>query len=96
MDGRLQSHGVAAVPVMGAEERLFNSHFRERGLYADIDHPSLGAEPIFNLMWNLSQTPSAIRRHAPLMGEHNQQVFCEILGMSAQEVKALEQTQVIY
>jgi benzylsuccinate CoA-transferase BbsF subunit len=93
---RLQSHGVAAVPVMGAEERLFNSHFRERGLYADIDHPSLGAEPIFNLMWNLSQTPSAIRRHAPLMGEHNQQVFCEILGMSAQEVKALEETQVIY
>jgi crotonobetainyl-CoA:carnitine CoA-transferase CaiB-like acyl-CoA transferase len=48
------------------------------------------------LMWNLSQTPSAIRRHAPLMGEHNQQVFCEILGMSAQEVKALEETQVIY
>lgn len=93
---RLQSHGVAAVPVMGAEERLFNSHFRERGLYADIDHPSLGAEPIFNLMWNLNQTPSAIRRHAPLMGEHNQQVFCEILGMSAQEVKALEETQVIY
>ena len=92
----LQSHGVAAVPVMGAEERLFNPHFRERGLYADIDHPSLGAEPIFNLMWNLSQTPSAIRRHAPLMGEHNQQVFCGILGMSAQEVKALEETQVIY
>jgi benzylsuccinate CoA-transferase BbsF subunit len=92
----LQSHGVAAVPVMGAEERLFNPHFRERGLYADIDHPSLGAEPIFNLMWNLSQTPSAIRRHAPLMGEHNQQVFCEMLGMSAQEVKALEETQVIY
>jgi hypothetical protein len=30
------------------------------------------------------------------MGEHNQQVFCEILGMSAQEVKALEETQVIY
>jgi benzylsuccinate CoA-transferase BbsF subunit len=93
---RLQSHGVAAVPVMGAEERLFNPHFRERGLYADIDHPALGAEPIFNLMWNLNRTPSAIRRHAPLMGEHNQQVFCGILGMSAQEVKALEEAQVIY
>jgi crotonobetainyl-CoA:carnitine CoA-transferase CaiB-like acyl-CoA transferase len=92
----LQSHGVAAVPVMGAEERLFNPHFRERGLYADIDHPALGAEPIFNLMWNLSRTPSTIRRHAPLMGEHNQQVFCGILGMSAQEVKVLEEAQVIY
>jgi benzylsuccinate CoA-transferase BbsF subunit len=92
----LQSHGVAAVPVMGAEERLFNPHFRERDLYADIDHPALGAEPIFNLMWNLSQTPSAVRRHAPLMGEHNQQVFCGLLGMSGQEVRALEEAQVIY
>ncbi|MFQ6028529.1 MAG: CaiB/BaiF CoA transferase family protein, partial [Dehalococcoidia bacterium] len=72
----LQAQGVAALPVMGAEERIFNDHFRERGLYADIEHPALGAEPIFNLMWNLSQTPSAIRRHAPLLGEHNQQVFC--------------------
>jgi len=36
------AHGVAAVPVMGAEERRFNSHFRERGLYADIDHPRWG------------------------------------------------------
>lgn len=92
----LQSHGVAAIPVMGAEERLFNPHFRARGLYADIEHPALGAEPIFNLMWNLSRTPSAIRRHAPLMGEHNRQVFCGILGMSEPEVKALEEAQVIY
>ena len=92
----LQSHGVAAIPVMGAEERLFNPHFRERGLYADIEHPALGAEPIFNLMWNLSRTPSAIRRHAPLMGEHNRQVFCGILGMSEPELQALEEARVIY
>jgi len=44
----LQCHGAAAVAVMGTEERLFNPHFRERGLYADIEHPALGAEPIFN------------------------------------------------
>ena len=92
----LQSHGVAAIPVMGAEERLFNPHFQARGLYADIEHPALGAEPIFNLMWNLSRTPSAVRRHAPLMGEHNQRIFCGILGLSVQEVQALEEAQVIF
>ena len=92
----LQAHGVAAMPVMGAEERLFNPHFRDRGLYQDIDHPALGAEPIFNLMWNLSQTPSAIRRHAPLMGEHNQQVLCGMLGLSEAELSELEERQVVY
>lgn len=84
------------MPVMSAEQRLFNPHFRARGLYADIEHPSLGAEPIFNLMWNLSKTPSRIRRHAPLLGEHNRQVFCDILGMPEAEVENLEDSQVIW
>jgi crotonobetainyl-CoA:carnitine CoA-transferase CaiB-like acyl-CoA transferase len=92
----LQTHGVAATPVMNAEERLFDPHYRERGLYQDIEHPSLGAEPIFNLMWKLSTTPPAIGRHAPLLGEHNQEVFCGILGMSEEEVQRLEASQVIW
>ena len=92
----LQARGVAAMPVMGAEERLFDPHFRERGLYQDIDHPALGAEPIFNLLWNLSQTPSTIRRHAPLMGEHNRQVLCGMLGLSENELSELEERQVVY
>ena len=92
----LQSFGVAAMPVMDAEQRLFDPHYQARGLYQDIEHPALGTEPIFNLMWNLSKTPPAIRRHAPLLGEHNQQVFCGILGMSQKELKGLEEAQVLW
>ncbi len=92
----LQRHGVAAAPVLSAEERLFHPHFMARGLYNDIDHPSLGAEPIFNLMWGLSKTPSAVRRHAPLMGEHNRQVLCGTLGLSEGELAELEARQVVY
>ena len=75
----LQSRGVAAFPVLDAEGRLFNEHFRERGLYSDIEHPALGTEPIFNLMWQMTRTPPRIRRHAPLLGEHNREVFCDLL-----------------
>ena len=92
----LQSHGVAAFPVLDAEGRLFNPHFRERGLYSDIEHPALGAEPIFNLMWRLSETPPRIRRHAPLLGEHNREVFCGLLGLDEAEVSRLEEEQVIW
>ena len=92
----LQRHGVAAAPVLSAAERLFHPHFMERGLYNDIDHPSLGAEPIFNLMWGLSKTPSSVRRHAPLMGEHNRQVLCETLGLSEGELADLEERRVVY
>ena len=92
----LQSHGVAAFPVLDAEGRLFNPHFQERGLYSDIEHPALGTEPIFNLMWQLSRTPPRIQRHAPLMGEHNREVFCGLLGMDDAEVSRLEEEQVIW
>ena len=68
----------------------------DRGLYSDIDHPALGAEPIFNLMWRLSKTPSAVRRHAPLMGEHNHQVLCGTLGLSETELAELEERRVVY
>ncbi len=92
----LQSHGVAAFPVLDAEGRLFNPHFRERGLYSDIEHPSLGSEPIFNLMWQMSSTPPRIRRHAPLLGEHNREVFCGLLGLDEADLSRLEEEQVIW
>ena len=92
----LQSHGVAAFPVLDAEGRLFNSHFQERGLYSEIEHPALGVEPVFNLMWQLSRTPPRIRRHAPLLGEHNREVFRGLLGLEEDEIERLEAAQVIW
>jgi len=92
----LQANGVAALPVMGAEDRLFNPHFMDRGLYSDIEHPSLGTEPIYNIMWNLEQTPPSIRRHAPLLGEHNQQIFGSLLGMEKEDIDRLEEEQVLW
>ncbi len=92
----LQANGVAAFPVLDAEGRLFNPHFQERGLYSDIEHPALGTEPIFNLMWQMSRTPPRIQRHAPLLGEHNREVFCGLLGLAESEVERLEGEQVIW
>ena len=92
----LQSHKVAAIPVMNAEDRLSNQHFQARQLYSEIEHPSLGMEPIFNLMWNFSDTPLRIQRHAPLMGEHNLEIFRDLLGLSIQEIEELKVEQVIW
>ena len=92
----LQSRGVAAMPVMDARERLEDRHNRERGLYQEIEHPALGMEPIFNLMWKMEKTPPAIRRHAPLLGEHNRKVFGGLLGLDDAEISRLEEAQVLY
>ena len=47
-------------------------------------------------MWQMSRTPPHIQRHAPLLGEHNREVFCGLLGMEEAEVSRLEEEQVIW
>ena len=47
-------------------------------------------------MWRLSKTPAAIRRHGPLIGEDNDYVLGQLLGMSQEEMARLVDEQVIY
>ncbi|MBI4200911.1 MAG: CoA transferase [Chloroflexi bacterium] len=91
----LQQHGVAAFPVMKAEDRFFDPHFQERGLYKEIEHPVLGVEPIFNLPWKM-ETPPQIRRRAPLLGEDNHYVFSQVLGLTPAQLQRLEQDKVLH
>jgi crotonobetainyl-CoA:carnitine CoA-transferase CaiB-like acyl-CoA transferase len=47
-------------------------------------------------MWNLERTPPSIHRHAPLLGEHNQQIFGGLLGMAEEEITRLEEDQILW
>ena len=44
----------------------------------------------------MSKTPGKIRCHAPLVGEHNDYVFGELLGMPQDEIDGLKEEKVIY
>ncbi len=92
----LQQAGVAATPSLSGEGLFKDPHLRETGVYTQVDHPEIGTDWAISPPWRLSETPASIRRHAPLLGEHNAYVFCDLLGLSAEEVAALETEQVIY
>jgi len=53
-------------------------------------------EILYGIPWKFSRTPGSIRRRAPLLGEHNQYVFCELLGMGEEEVSHLAEEKVLY
>jgi benzylsuccinate CoA-transferase BbsF subunit len=61
-----------------------------------VEHPEAGKDWVVTPPWLLSATPAEIARHAPLLGEHNNLFFREILGMSAEEIDALEKEEIIY
>lgn len=93
---RLQDAGVAAFPVLDTEGVFFDPHFKEREVHVDLEHPLSGGEVIYGVTWKLSETPGAIRRHAPFLGEHNDYVCGQILEMPKSEIDQLVEEKVIY
>jgi benzylsuccinate CoA-transferase BbsF subunit len=92
----LQAHGVAAVPSFNAEELFTNVHLRERGSITETHHPVLGTRQAISPPWIMSETPAKITKTAPLIGEHNDHVLCELLGLDADEVVRLAEKKVVY
>ena len=94
----LQAAGVAAGAVLDSKDLLFDPHLRERGFYeVSRHHPSTGMPPLpyASRPWRLSETPAVPPKAAPLMGEHNEFVLLELLGMSEGEVRRLEDEGII-
>jgi len=92
----LQDAGVAAAPSMSAEALYKDPHLQQRGIFMEVEHPVIGTDTVIAPPWKLSETPAAIHSHAPLLGQHNEEIFCGMLGMSPEEVKGLEEEKVIY
>ena len=85
----LQTAGVAAMPVMSLEDQFRDPHLRQREIHLESEHPKVGLEFLHGIPWRLSDTPGRIRRPAPLLGEHNQYVFGDLLGLPAAEIQRL-------
>jgi len=92
----LQRAGVAAVPSFDSEALSQDPHLKERNAFIEVDHSVMGKRIVVAPHWRLSETPARITSQAPLLGAHNQYVFCDLLGLSLQEVEGLEKDLVIY
>ncbi|MDO8531458.1 MAG: CoA transferase [Dehalococcoidia bacterium] len=90
----LQAAGVAAEPVMNIQDNYFDPHLQERKSFVEIEHSVIGAITLPAVPWRLSETPGRIRRPAPTLGQHNEHVCREVLGLSADEFQALEREKV--
>jgi crotonobetainyl-CoA:carnitine CoA-transferase CaiB-like acyl-CoA transferase len=85
----MQQAGVAAGVVQDGEDlQIRDPQLKERGFYVYLDHPEAGRIAHDGLTFALSRTPGEVRR-APLLGEHNEYVYREVLGFSEEEVNQL-------
>jgi formyl-CoA transferase len=60
-----------------------------------VVHPISGAEQLYRAPWLMSPVRPIIRSSAPLLGQHNQDVFSKLLGLSPERIAALQAAGVI-
>ena len=83
---------IPASPVGVTAGRIFgDEHLEERGFFAEIDHPIAGKLAYPSAPYRFSETESFARLPAPLLGQHNDEVFGEILGLEQDAVARLKQ-----
>ncbi|HMN80251.1 MAG TPA: CoA transferase [Burkholderiaceae bacterium] len=70
-------------PIYGAREIFADPHFAARDMLPRVEQPG-SAEPVAvpGVPVKLSDTPGAVRRRAPLLGEHTREVLSQELGLS--------------
>ncbi len=92
----LRSRGIAAAPVQRPAERIDGDRSTAAwGLWPTVVHDAIGSVRVDGLPVHLSETDWVIDRGAPLLGQHNEEVYGELLGLSTAEIGALHQNGVI-
>jgi formyl-CoA transferase len=90
----LGSAGVPCGAVMDTVELLNDPHLRERQMIVDIEHPARGKLSIPGCPVKLQDSPVTVVS-APLLGQHNAEVYRQMLGLGERELAELKEQKVI-
>ena len=91
-----QERGFTWGAVRVPEALLDDAHLHDRGFWKQVEHPELGRSFVYPgepAIYNGS--PWRISRRAPLIGEHNVEIYCGELGLSRGELSVLAESRVI-
>jgi crotonobetainyl-CoA:carnitine CoA-transferase CaiB-like acyl-CoA transferase len=86
---RLQSAGVCAGAVHDELDLLASPQLAARGFFEEIEMRGVGTHRYPGIMTKWTETPNAIRRPPPHLGEHNEEIYLDLLGYSREEYDAL-------
>ena len=93
--GRLRAAGLASTPVLSVQEQWQDRHFSAREIKQPVEIPHFGSADMYKAPWRFSDFVPQIHASGPLMGQHNDMVFGDLLGLSALEIADLKQSGVI-
>ena len=89
------AEGYVAGVVQTPEDLVNCPQLEARGYFTEVEHPIIGKIKVPGEMFRLPECPWSLRRPAPLLGQHNGEVYVGELGYTSQELIKLRQAGVV-
>jgi crotonobetainyl-CoA:carnitine CoA-transferase CaiB-like acyl-CoA transferase len=87
--------GIPAAPVNTVTEAVMEPQINAREMIVDLNHPGIGKMPVSGIVVKLSKTPGSIKTPVPKTGQHNMEIYHDLLGHNEEEIAKLKEQGVI-
>lgn len=84
-----QTHHLAVTPVSTPAEMVESEQTKARGFFQEVTHPFVGAYGQIGAMHKYSESATPVHRVAPLVGQHNADIYQDELGLSTDDLQTL-------
>ena len=91
---KLEAAGVPAGPILSYDQVFTDPHVKARAMAVEVDHARAGRTRVLGIPFKLSQTPGAVRRPAPTLGQHTDEILGE-LGYDSAAIADLRARKVV-
>jgi crotonobetainyl-CoA:carnitine CoA-transferase CaiB-like acyl-CoA transferase len=91
----LNAAQVPCSSMMTAKDMAQDPYYRARNMHIEWDDEQAGRVRGIGIVPKFSAAPGKVWRGAPKLGQDNQRVYRELLGMSSDEIDALKRDQII-
>ena len=91
----MDQFGVPAGLIYRAPDMLEDEHFKARDAIVTVPHPDFGELRMQNVAPKLSETPGSVRSPSPALGQHNDEIYLQVLGLAPERYAELRTAKVI-
>lgn len=91
----LDENKIPCGPINTLDRVFSDPQVLERGMVADVPHPTAGSFKMVASPMKLAGTPCEIERHPPLLGEHTEEILREKLGYDPARIASLREAGII-
>ncbi|MDP7271823.1 MAG: CoA transferase, partial [Gammaproteobacteria bacterium] len=95
LEDLMEEFGIPSGKIYTAPDMLEDAHFKARDAIITTMHPTFGELRMQNVAPKLSKTPGGVRRPGPELGEHNDEIYGEVLAMTAEQMADLNKRGII-